>query len=274
MKGIALYNRLRERWASIALVGYAWLFFTFIMAPIIIVVVVSFSADAFIVFPIQHVSLRWFYRLYEYQPFLDSFVVTIEVALLSAFFGAVFGVPAALVLTRSSSRVANLIMTFLLSPLSMPAIVLGFSLLFYLSAVGLGVSFVSLLIAHTVVSLPYIVRTVAGVYRGISPNFEETALVLGADRWRMLWYVTLPMIRPGIFAGCLFAILLSVDNLPISLFFASPSTNTLPVVVLSYLEYQFDPAVAAVSTVQLVFAIVSLLVVERIYGLRGISPPT
>src|SRR5581483_2522086 len=156
-------------------------------------------------------------------------------------------------------RPAEILMTFLLAPLSMPLIVLGFAQLFFLSAIGFGVSFLSLLIAHTVVSIPYIARTVAAVYRGLPSNFEETALVLGATRWQTFRHVTLPLIRPGIFAGCLFSILLSIDNLPISYFFGSPSTNTLPVVMLSYLENQFDPSIAALSTVQMMLAVLCLL---------------
>ena len=123
----------------------------------------------------------------------------------------------------------------------MPLIVVGFALLFYLSALGLGVSFTSLLIAHTVISVPYIIRTVAGVYRGVSPDYEETAAVLGANRLQIFWHVTLPMIKPGIFAGMLFAMLISIDNLPISFFFGSAHTNTLPVVMLSYLEHPVRP---------------------------------
>jgi putative spermidine/putrescine transport system permease protein len=147
-------------------------------------------------------------------------------------------------------------------------------LLFYLSALGLGVSLSSLLIAHTVVSVPYLVRTVAGVYRGVSPNLEESALMLGASKLQVFRYVTLPLIAPGVFAGALFAILISIDNLPVSYFFGSPSTNTLPVVMLSYLEYSFDPSIAAVSTIQLCFAVVALIIVQRIYGLQGMSPAT
>jgi putative spermidine/putrescine transport system permease protein len=87
-------------------------------------------------------------------------------------------------------------------------------------------------------------------------------------------YVTLPLIRPGVFAGGLFAFLVSFDNLPISYFFGTPSTSTLPVVMLSYIQDQFDPSIAAVSTVQMLLALVVLLVVDRIYGLRQLGAPS
>ena len=177
-------------------------------------------------------------------------------------------------MTRGKVPFADSIMTFLLSPLSMPLIVVGIALLFYLSALGPGVSFTSLLIAHTVISVPYVIRTVAGVYRGVSPDYEETAAVLGANRIQIFRYVTLPMIKPGIFAGMLFAMPISIDNLPISFFLGCAHTNTLPVVMLSYLEHQFDPSVAAASSIQLLVAVIGLFIVERIYGLDAMAPAT
>lgn len=261
----------RERWI---LTAFTVLFFVFLIAPILVVVAVSFTSVSYVSFPIEGFSLRWFWRIIEYRPFIDALVVTIQVAVLSTALAALIGVPAALTLVRARGAMAELVMTLLLSPLSMPMIVLGLALLFYLSALGLGISLTSLVIAHTVIGLPYVVRTVAGVYRGMSPDLEESATILGANRWQVLRYVTLPQIRPGIFAGALFSILISVDNLPISFFFGSPSTNTLPVVMLSYLEHQFDPSIAALSTVQMILALAGLLVIERFYGLRHLGAPT
>jgi putative spermidine/putrescine transport system permease protein len=249
------------------------LFFVFMLAPILIVVVVSFTSANYVAFPIEGFSLRWFRRIYEYRPFLRAIIVSFEVGILSTAVACILGIPAALALVRSRSRLADAVMTFLLSPLSMPMIVLGLALLFYLSAIGLGISFTSLLIGHTVIGLPYIIRTVAGVYRGLSREYEETAATLGAGRATIFWRITLPQIRPGIFSGALFAMLISLDNLPISYFFASAHTNTLPVIMLSYMEYQFDPSIAALSTVQLSVAVIALFVVERIYGLKFIGTP-
>ena len=263
-----------ETWERWILTAFIVLFFVFLIAPILVVVAVSFTSVSYVSFPIEGFSLRWFWRIIEYRPFIDALVVTIQVAVLSTALAVLIGVPAALALVRARGAMVELVMTLLLSPLSMPMIVLGLALLFYLSALGLGISLTSLVIAHTVIGLPYVVRTVAGVYRGMSPDLEESATILGANRWQVLRYVTLPQIRPGIFAGALFSILISVDNLPISFFFGSPSTNTLPVVMLSYLEHQFDPSIAALSTVQMILALAGLLVIERFYGLRHLGAPT
>ncbi len=129
-------------------------------------------------------------------------------------------------------------------------------------------SFVSLTIAHTVVSLPYVVRSVVSVYRSTPRASEEAAAILGADPVRAFWHVVLPAIRPGVMNGAAFSMLISLDNLPVSYFFGSATTNTLPVVMLSYMQYQFDPSIAALSTVQLVLAVVVLWLVGRSGGMN------
>ncbi len=265
----------RERRAERLLLGiFVLLFFIFMMAPILVVVVVSFTNTNYVTFPISGLSLKWFERIVEYTPFRDALLVTGQVALISTLIACLVGTPAALALVRSRTPLAGMVMTFLLSPLSMPMIVLGLALLFYLSALGVGISLTSLVIAHTIVGLPYIVRTVASVYRAVPLDLEESAAILGAGKRQIFWYITLPQIRPGIVAGALFSVLVSVDNLPISFFFGGPNTSTLPVVMLSYLEHQFDPSIAALSTVQLAVAVGGLILTSRFYSLGKLGAPT
>lgn len=243
-------------------------FFVFLLAPIAVVVLFSFVDAAFVRLPIEGFSLRWYQRMIEYRPFLTSLRFSLFVAAASGLIALAISLPAALALARSRSRFAEAVVTLLLAPLSMPMILLGVALLYYLSWMGLGVSVTSLLIGHIVVSIPYVTRTIIAVYQGASPSYEESARILGANRWQVFRYVTLPLVRPGIISGLLFSMLVSLDNLPISLFFAGSSTNTLPVVMLAYQQNQFDPAIGAISTVQLVVAIVALLVIQRSTGLR------
>jgi putative spermidine/putrescine transport system permease protein len=264
-------RRRRIRYGVIALALYVLLFLGFIMAPIVSVVIVSFSTASFIAFPIPGLTLRWYWRILEYKPFVDALIVSGEVAVLSTMFGTLLGVPAALALARSRGTAAAIVSNFLLAPVTVPAIVLGLALLYFLSSLALGISFTALLIAHTVAGIPYIVRTVLSVYRSIPPDLEEAAAILGASRWQTLVHTTLPLVRPGVFAGGLFAILTSLDNLPLSFFFGSANTNTLPVVMLSYMENQFDPSIAAISTVQMLIAIVVLLIADRVYGIEKLT---
>ncbi|MGY2049739.1 ABC transporter permease [Methylobacterium sp. JK268] len=264
-------RRRRPNLAAWALGAYVLVFLAFIVAPIAAVVAVSFSSASFITFPIPGYTLRWYWRILEYQPFLDGLLVSIEVALGSTVLAALLGVPAALALARARGPWPALIATLLLAPITVPAIVLGLALLYFLASLSLGLSLAALLIAHTVAGIPYVTRTVLAVYRSLPPDLEEASAVLGATRWQTFRYTTLPLVRPGIFAGGLFAILTSLDNLPLSFFFGSANTNTLPVVMLSYMENQFDPSIAAVSTVQMLIAVVALLVTDRIYGIEKLT---
>lgn len=264
-------RRKRRDWLAIGLGVYVALFIAYLLFPILAVVAVSFSGASHISFPLESFSFKWYARIWEYRPFIDSLITSIEIALLSAFLGALLGVPAALWVARSGSARAQAMGNLLLAPISIPAIVLGFALLYFLSALTLGISFLSLLVTHTVVAIPYVSRTVLAVYRAIPPEFEEVAAILGASRWQTFRLTILPLIRPGIFAGGLFAVLISLDNLPLSFFFGSATTNTLPVVMLSYMQNQFDPSIAAISTVQMLIALAGLLIVNRVYGIERLT---
>jgi putative spermidine/putrescine transport system permease protein len=256
---------------ALLLFFYMALFMVFITLPIAAVVVISFSSSSYIAFPMPGLSLKWYRHIIEYQPFVTSLATSIELALSSALCGAVLGVPAALALARSRSVAAGVLSNLLLAPISVPAIVLGFALLYFLSALSFGLSFGALLVAHTVAGIPYIVRTVLATYRAVPGDLEESASILGASRAQVLWHLTLPMVRPGIFAGGMFAVLTSLDNLPLSFFFGTATTNTLPVVMLSYMENQFDPSIAAISTVQMLIAVTCLFVLDRIYGVERLT---
>jgi putative spermidine/putrescine transport system permease protein len=251
-------------WALRAVVA---LFIVFMLAPILIVVVTAFTSAGYVAFPIPGLSLRWFQRILDYPPFLSGIVVSLEVAVAATVIACLLSVPAALALARDERRAATAVMTFLLSPLSIPMIVFGFASLFFLSRLGIGLSLPALIIVHSCACLPYVVRIVAAAYRGLSPSLEEAAEILGASRWQVLRLVVFPLLRPAMIGGMLFSFLVSFDNLPLSFFFGSPGTNTLPVVMLSYVEQQFDPSIAALSTVQLIVAVTVLILVERLYGL-------
>lgn len=247
-------------------------FFVFIIAPIAVVVLVSFTPGNSLNVPFDGWSLRWYHRIWEYKPFGDSLLTSLLLALLATLLAVLLAVPGALYLGRAKSgTAAAAITTFLLAPIAIPALVIGFSLLYFLSSIGVGVSFMALLLAHTVVSVPYVMRTCLAVYHNVGLHYEEAASVLGANSLQAFRTVTLPLIAPGIFAGGLFSILVSLDNLAVSYFFGTANVTTLPVVMLSYMQNQFDPAIAAISTVQMVITVVLLLIVEKTYGLRALT---
>lgn len=240
----------------------------FLAAPVLIIVGVAFTSAEFVSFPPSGFSLKWFEKVLTDAQFVvplwNSFILGVAATVASV----ILAVPAAIALVRSELPMKEAMLAFMLSPLSLPTIILAAALLFFLARFGLGTSPVGLLIGHVVITVPYVLRTVLGVYAGIGTEVEEAARTLGARRWQVFRHVTLPMIRPGLFAGGILAFLLSFDEVAVALLLSNADTTTLPVAVLSYLVYNYDPAVAAISTIQIVIVVVLLLVLERFLGVK------
>lgn len=256
--------RRRQRALAIATVTLAS---AFILAPLLVVVAVAFTSANFVSFPPPGWSLRWIAKVLGDPTFMRALANSVLLGVGASLLAAAVAVPAALALARGGFRGAAGIETFLLSPLSLPALILAIALLFFLARIGLGASFWGLVIGHAIIVLPYMLRTVLAVYRGVDPALEEAALMLGASPPRAFLHVTLPLIRPGIVAGGLLAFLVSFDEVAVALLLSSPGTTTLPVAVLNHIAHNYDPAVAAVSLIKMGLVIVVLVALELLYGL-------
>jgi putative spermidine/putrescine transport system permease protein len=148
----------------------------------------------------------------------------------------------------------------------MPAVVIGVALLQYYSVTGLRGSLFGLLMAHVVITAPYVVRSALASLAGQDIALEEAARVLGASGFEAFRLVTLPLIRPGLAAGALFAFITSLDNVPVTIFLIGANQTTLPVLIFSSVEMGVDPSVAAVSTLLIVATGIVLLIAERRAG--------
>ena len=133
-----------------------------------------------------------------------------------------------------------------------------------------GIRPLCLVAGHVVVTVPYVLRSVVAVYARANRETEEAAAVLGAPAYRVLWHVTLPIIRPGLIAGAMFAFLISFDEVAVALLMTTSDTTTLPVSILSYLVYNYDPSVAAISTIQIALVVGILLLLEKLVGLKSV----
>lgn len=242
----------------------------FLVAPILVVILVSFNHGQFVVFPPQELSLRWFVKVLSGREFVIPLWNSVKLAALATFCSALLAVPAALALVRRRIPSGDAIHSFLLSPLALPTIILAIGLLFFLNRIGLGNTFAGLLAGHVVLAIPYIMRTVFATYAGINREVEEAAYVLGAGSFRTFFLVTLPMIRPAIIAGGLFAFIISFDEVPVALLLTNADTITLPVAILGFLAYNYDPSVAAISTIQILIAVALLLLLEKLFGVQRI----
>jgi len=257
---------------SLRIATYLWLGFAlaFIAAPTAIAVVVSFSVNEMVKFPPDGFSIKWFAIAWQQELFWRSALISFCLALAAMLIAVPAGVTGALAIRRSSWRVRQILELLFMAPLLVPAIVLSLAILVGSVMIGSSDAPFRLWAAHTVILLPYVVRTTLASLSGLPLNIEEAAATQGANSWQVFWHVTLPLIMPGILAGAAFAFIISFDNVSVSLFLVNQKTPTLPLAIMNYVEYNFDPSVAAISTTMVVMSLVIAWIVERMVGLRKI----
>jgi putative spermidine/putrescine transport system permease protein len=234
------------------LIAVNMLILLYLLAPVIVVVATAFTTTAYPVFPPQGFTLQWFQRFLGMPEFTDAIQRSTLLALSSTTVATVLGTFSALSLTRFRFKGREAISAFMLSPILFPTIVLGLALLVFYSQVGLSGSFTGLVIAHSVLTTPFVIRLVMASLAEFDPAVEEAARNLGAGWWRTFLQVTLPLIRPGVLAGAVFAFIISFDELVVTLFLAGPDMTTLPVRIYTYVEFSSDPTISAISTMLIV----------------------
>ena len=241
----------------------------FLLLPITIVVVFALNPTPYIAFPPVGVTLRWFEKFFSSPTFMNALWLSLQVALAVAVLSTVIGALCALGIARGNLPGARLLTTFFLSPLMLPAILTGLALFQVFVLADLGRPVWGLIVGHTIIAIPYVLRTTLAVLHDFDRRVEEAAAILGAPPARVFFEVTLPLIRPGVIAGGIFAFIVSFDQLPISLFLVVPGGETLPVVLLNYIRFDLDGAIAAASMVSIILALSAVLLLERIIGLRA-----
>jgi len=247
---------------------YNALAYAFLLAPMAIVLVFAFSDAPTFAFPPEQYSLRWFRYLAGRDEFVTSMRVSVQVASLAAVGAVALGVPASIALVRWRVPGRAMVEAVLMGPLLVPGIVLGIALLQYFTAVGLTRAFPRLVLGHLILCLPYAIRSISASLYGLDPSLEEAALTLGASRARAFRRVVLPLLGPGIAAGFLFAFITSFDNVVVSIYLIGADTVTLPIRILNWIEWQFDPSIAAISAIVLAVTMVMVLAAERLTGSR------
>ncbi len=243
------------------------LFLTFIAAPLVVVIAVSFTDKGFISMPFDGASLRWFRAILDNGEIVAAFLLSIRLALVSATIGVLLALPAALAIARYRFPGRGALTGFFLSPMMIPAVVLGIAFLRFLSLLGLNGSFWALCAAHVIVVLPYALRLALSSAIGLDRDAERAALSCGASRFTAFRRVVLPMIRTGVAGGWVLAFIQSFDELTMTIFVATPGTTTLPVAMYNQIAQTIDPLVASVSTVLIVGTVILMLILDRIVGL-------
>ena len=239
---------------------------TFIMAPVAIVMLVSFTTKPYLALPWDGVSLQWYGELLRNRDFVESLWVSLRLALVAASVALVVALPVAFAIARHRFPGRGALSAFLLSPLMIPAVVLGIAFLRFLTLAGLNGTFLSLAVCHVVLVTPYVLRILLAALAGFDREVERAAISLGAGRVTLLRRITLPLLLPGIAGGWVLAFITSLDDLTVTIFVAPPALTTLPVRVFNYIDQMTDPLVAAVSTALIVVTGGLMLLLDRVYG--------
>lgn len=240
----------------------------FLLLPVVVVVLASLSRTSYLTVPPQGVTLRWFAAVLRDPEYVNAIGFSLLLAAVATVGSLVAGVAASYALIRRRVPGGALVSALLNAPLIFPGVVVGVALLQFYALMRLNGTFAGLALAHMVITMPYVVRAVLASLQGVDPEIESAARVLGASGPVAFFTVTLPLIRPGIAAGALFAFIVSFDNVPVSIFLLGAGQMTLPVKIFTSIEYGVDPSIAAVSTMLIVVTGLGLAVAERWIGLH------
>lgn len=250
-----------------------WMFFIlfFLYAPVIIVVILSFTPREVPSFPLDGFSLRWYAVLIppnQDEALVSAFFTSLKIGIISAIGAGVVGTVAALGLVRHefSSRWldSDLLNTIFITPIVVPWIVTGIAVLVLYNIIGIEGTFLSVVIGHILIALPFVILVVSSSLYGFDRSLEEAAKNLGANNLRAFYEVTLPIISPGIIAGMLFAFTISFDNFTQTFFWAGNNTQTLPLVIYGKIRFGIDPSVNSIGTIIVVFSLAIAMVAEKL----------
>jgi ABC-type spermidine/putrescine transport system permease subunit II len=248
----------KARLSHLLFIGINILIVFFLVIPAIIIVISSFSAEPYVVFPPKSLSLRWYHNFFRSIEFTSALKISFLLALACSFCSLLIGIPASIALVRLKFRGREFLNSLFLSPITFPGIVLGIAILMFYSKYSIQRGFLGLLFAHMVITIPFVIKMISGSLYADIGVLEEAAQSLGATPAKTFFVITLPLIKSGVIAAGIFAYIISFDELVITIFLAGPRTATLPIRIFSYLEYTSDPTIAAISTVLIV--IVGLIV--------------
>lgn len=254
-------NQSRFSWFNATSLTFG---FVFLYLPILLLIIYSFN-DSKLVTVWGGFSTRWYTTLFQNESFMNAALVTLKIALLSATIATVLGTLAALVLTRAGRfRGRMLFSGMIYSPLVMPEVITGLSLLLLFVAIGWDRGFWTITIAHVTFSMCYVAVVVSSRLISFDRSLEEAALDLGCNPFNAFMQVTLPIIMPAVVAAWLLAFTLSLDDLVIASFTSGPGATTLPMKIYSQVRLGLKPEINALSTLLIVAVSVGVIAASLI----------
>ncbi|RYH08332.1 ABC transporter permease [Tropicimonas sp. IMCC6043] len=280
MKHLPAYFTIWHILGHYGLKFLAWAVLAFLMLPIVIIVPLSFNTEPYFSFtegmleldPAAY-STRWYAEIFTEPKWLlaikNSFIIGFAAAAIATLLGTV----AAVGLSSPVMPFKRLITAFLLSPMIVPLVIVAAGMFFFYTRFNLVGSYAGLIIAHAALGVPFVIITVTATLTGFDRSLYYAGLSMGARPVKVYWDVVIPLIRPGVISGGLFAFVTSFDEVVLVLFLAGPQQRTIPRQMFSGLREQINPTILAVATLLIGISIALLMTLEflrrRSERLRG-----
>ena len=241
---------------------------TYLLAPILAIIPLSFSSSSFLAYPMPGWSLQWYHNLFGADEWAraarNSFIVAPSATLIATTLGTLTAVG----LARVNFPGKGLLMSVLIAPMVVPIVVVGVACYLFFARIGLADTYFGLIIVHAALGAPFVVTTVLATLQGFNHNLVRASLSLGAGPEQTFFRDTLPVIAPGVISGALFAFATSFDEVVVTLFLAGPSQVTLPRQMFTGIRENINPTIAAVATLLIIFTTALMLLLEWLRGRR------
>ncbi|MCL6444594.1 MAG: ABC transporter permease [Alicyclobacillus sp.] len=258
----------------VLLVIFVALVVAYLLLPIVTIPLLSIDSSPWMQFPPPSWTLNWYVQLFQTPDWEQGFVHSMQVGVAVVALSLLLGVPASLALTRGRFRGMRVFEALIAAPMIIPYIIFGISIYSLYLRIGLNGTLIGLIIAHTVLALPFVVINVSTSLRTFDVTLEQAAMSCGAGPWRTFWHVTLPIIRSGVMAGGIMAFAISWDEVVTAIFITSPSIQTLPVTMWSALRLDLSPVITAVSTILILISLVIIVISNWFGGVNFTSAPS
>ena len=250
-------------WPRRILVIFSSLVLFFLTAPLVILIIQSFTNESYLSFPPPTYGTRWYTEVIYSEDWQNATFLSLTLALIVTPLSLVLGTLVAFGLERGPKKGKQTIQAIMISPMVLPHIVLGLGLFKIALQLNISDSLWAFVPAHLTITIPFVIVTVGASLQTFNISLEEAARSLGASKFWAVWYITLPIISPGLIAGAIFSFIISFDEFIIT-FFLATFQRTLPLEMFSTLMYQVKPSIAAVSALTLaITAILTLVLMFR-----------
>jgi len=250
----------KERHLLVKLLGWTVVFF--IVAPILIIFPLAFSSAPYLAFPPPGYSLRWFANYFSRMDWITPTITSFEVAAVTTILATVLGTMASVALVRSSFPGKKAALGLILAPMILPTVIVALGLYAIYAKLGLIGTRTGLVLAHTVLAIPYVVVVVSAALQRVDPALEQAAWTMGASRFVAFRRITLPLIKPGILTAALFAFVASFDEVVVAIFVAGTTATTLPKRMWDGIREEIDPTIAAVATLLVCLSLAAMGLTE------------